>query len=44
MLMVVDELFNEDVDMDRTPSRIASGIWFLGFAIPDIVSAYKECE
>ena len=40
---LVDELFSEGDD-DRTVSRIASGIWFLGAALPDIALAYKECE
>ena len=44
MLLIADELFNEDEnDMDRTPSRIASGMWFLGASIPEITAAYKEC-
>ncbi len=44
MITVVDEIFSEGENIDRTDSRIASGIYFLGVAIPDIVDSYKECE
>ena len=44
MLMIADELFNEDIEMDRTPSRIASGVWFLGATIPEITDSYRNCS
>ena len=43
MLMIADELFNDDGEWDRRPSRIASGMWFLGSTIPEITAAYSEC-
>ena len=42
-IQIADELFSEE-DEDRTVSRVASGIWFLGAALPDIALAYRECE
>ena len=44
MIAVVDEKFSKGEMIDRTDSRIASGIYFLGVAIPDLVDSYKECE
>ena len=44
MLMIADELFNEEIEMDRTPSRIASGVWFLGATIPEITDSYRNCS
>ena len=41
---MIDEIFGEGPDFDRTASRIASGVWFLGGSIPDIASAYNECD
>ena len=41
---ILDELFADERDFDMTASRIATGMYWLGDLIPEIATAYEDCD